>query len=490
MSVAMLGSTGYARIPEELAMMRIARVVLSGALAACVTFAAASVRADDDIEAFGRACAPSLIPDELRTQTHSDLDESYREAVCRDYYHGDSSDVGGGGTVLVIGVLGVDGSGHSITKQVTKDEYCRDTSLHVAASSATDFFQKHATPEMLQAWLACMQLYAAKQAASTPSPLVTKVLSISRTSVTIGFRWNPAVNPDGRPLTFRRVRATGLTCAAPDVAVNRPISKEGDGNAVTCSWPTVSEVGTVIIDSNRTSATVPVTRPDLAPEGTVLLVAQTPGQLGTVASYQACGAPVETAELHNTHCDVFGFDLSKKIPGADCQDPNGSRWLRTQVCAEIHADNTNESLANLKMTCHQDNDGACGWNGVGDMSRVTFTTNLPQYARACQQMGSRKEWIKLCGTINISGQLPGQHVHLRSWTLVRGTVFEVAYPRDTISPKLVVTVNNEVKPEFDAGLEKYGLKVLHSQSDELGVRIEYRYVGNTPAVSTAVGGNH
>ncbi|WP_163998692.1 hypothetical protein [Pyxidicoccus caerfyrddinensis] len=433
----------------------------------------------DDIEAFGRACALSLLPNELRATSNENADTAFRKIACENYFHDETSAVEGNGD-LSVWVIDVAANGKSTARQVTNKAYCSDVGLYVSSRSSLSIFQRYTTPEALQAWQACMNLYSTTHNSAAPAPVKANVKASTLETVTVTFRWDRNVNPDAGAPNFQSIDATGLACPKAPIPQNSAISFEGEGNAVVCSWNAESRVGTVAINHSRGTSVVSATRPNPKPEGTVVLnvVATT---TGVTNQYRACGPIVDSLNLHNERCikqvstgGKFTFPVNRaKEPGYDCVD---NRWLRYRVCAELRTTNASETITNPQYTCARDNDGSCGWNAVGDPGRLTWEVSQPQHVRACQQLGSRSVSVALCGTINVTGTVPKPPQQARIWPVSLGNTFEFNIPRD-VSGDLIVATDGKSET-IKVGENRKPLLLLRSDPDHpLGPYYQYQYIG-------------
>ncbi|WP_147451498.1 hypothetical protein [Corallococcus llansteffanensis] len=435
--------------------------------------------AADDIEAFGRACVPSLAPVELMAASNESFDSAFRKVVCENYFNEEFGE-SGWSLGLFVKVVTLDASGNSTNKSVTRKEYCEDAGMVVHWETAQAVFQRFTTEAQLKAWSACMALYASNSNQQLPVP--AKLKSVDRDSVVVTLKWDRNVNPAAGPPRYVSIAAIGLACTT-SLKANDEISSEGEGHVVTCVWPSNARTGGLTINHSRGSSFVPVTRPDPTPNATVVLNL-VKSEKGTVKEYPACGGNVRTPDLHNKKCGPFkafveGAWRPINVPNILDWDCESNKWARNKMCAELVVSGAGESIKDARLDCS--GSGACGWNIAGAPDRVSWPVNSATHKRACQFLGSHSMDIKVCGTVVVTGNVKKAVNQAKIWPVAPGATFEVTVPVGA-SGDLVVTsgTNNEV---VKLGTSSKSLRLLRADPEsQLGPTYAYSYVGWNAAV--------
>src|ERR1051326_5011832 len=123
------------------------------------------IRADSDIEAWGRQCAAILAPNTLRVQYGQDSASAFRDYLCGSY--STTHDVSGG--VSVLDVFDANGT----EKTVSRQDFCHDTTLTVSVHTMYQSWESTVPDSARTGFTQCMANFP-EQTGVPPSLLVKK----------------------------------------------------------------------------------------------------------------------------------------------------------------------------------------------------------------------------------------------------------------------------------------------------------------------------
>jgi hypothetical protein len=366
-----------------------------------------------DIEAFGRACLPILVPNELETQFSNDSEAAFRDAVCGDFFNAHREQVEGQGEINVLEIFSVGAGGSSDRRTVTRIQYCQDRNLTATTRTRMSFWSRIVPNDAREQFNSCMDLFRAELESRTPNPVKVSASQAGDAGVTITVRWDRNVQPSPQPV-FERFDNGNIDCPRNAIPLGTRIPVEG--RTARCTWgrnfPTQGIVVAQIRGGGSAVASIRRVTPRL---GTAeLRVTRLPERV--VAQDMVCGDTVRTSELHEVECEE------------GCACPGDGKWCYHNRTFQVRARSSERRrIHSPRLICQDDNQGSCAWNGVGDTGRLSIIRNDGLVIEAQRVFGSRSIGVRLCATEDTLDNVPETSTD-RTYELFEGNVFVAEVP--------------------------------------------------------------
>jgi hypothetical protein len=437
-------------------------------LAAVPVLLTLSVRADSDLETWGRTCALVLVPNVLRVQYGQNSATAFRDYMCGTYSQ--THEVSGG--LNVVKVFDANGSERTVTKQ----NYCHDQTL-VASSETMYSFWSSTVPDIARTeFVRCMSDYPNQS--GTPSALLVRKVDQPGNAVALTVSWNR--NIQGEQPAFARISTTNLTCSAP-WSVGAKIGP--DPQSLVCRWSAShATTGFVAIDTqNRGGSIVPFSR-TIADLGSYRV--STHEERPTVTGNdEQCGPARTTAELHN---DRLFCQFRFNFPAA-CDGTWSQLFMdfALPLPARLEIADRTVVRSTIGLKCTRDNQGSCAWNEIGKNTRFQVVEDDASQIVVRRALGSRSIDVHLCAQFPRHEMVPIDNPG--EWAAIHdvegGYTFPVTVGRN-VTAKIEVHWNDQPAndPPFAVGAQSSRL-VLASQNPvtESDGSKTYTYRVNIPA---------
>lgn len=343
----------------------------------------------EEIEAYGKACQPVLVPDELKTEFKNDTESAFRDAMCGKWFKNHQEESSGGGKIEVFEIVGVGGEGKSSTKTVTRTEYCQNKEYHSTNKTFSSFFSRIVTSDARDKWLQCMNIKKAELESRIPSPVIIRASQNDDAGVAVTLSWDKNISI--KQPVFAGFNNSNITCNGIKNGAKIP---SGVGVTLNCKWsdgyPTHGMVIANLKGGNSVLATL---KRDVPNRGTGIIEATKKARKVT-GSKPVCTATVRTGNHHNERCHN------------GCTCTGDGKWCMESRTFSVSAESGDTAISGPYLECVQDNQGSCGWNGVNGASGLSISTNNGKTITASKAIGSRDISVRMCANQDTYGLIP------------------------------------------------------------------------------------
>lgn len=353
-----------------------------------ITFLQSGFAQYQNIEAWGRACALGIEPDELRLKYFNDAASAFRNAVCGDWYNSHKQAVEGSGSVDVVKIVSVGGSGSSTSETVSHTQFCQDTSLTAQQTTIADLWIKTNPDDSLRSrFFDCMGQFTTQQV--SPSPMFLIATDEGTAGILVSAAWNK--NIAGTQPKFDHIDTSVISCS--NVPIQKGTGLSSEPQSFTCKWPdrTSSDGLITLYTTNRGSIVSRVHR-QIAPVGsyTLTIITKKDEPSGTE---KICGPAGTTAQLDNNRLFCM-FNPPPYPMGCD------GGW--SVAFLDFPLTNPKPSWpvipGTLTLNCTRDNQGSCAWNEVDRPSRFQVIQNDGVNFTVRRSFGSQNIDVQLCAS--------------------------------------------------------------------------------------------